>query len=121
MHALGVWPIVRSVLGVAAIVAVLSAPGAASAQAIPRLERAAGACQSCAADGWSIVAPTPDVIVGDGPWPGGTYTMSDILGGPFEGSNMQLMLSGMPSTFESVGTTITGLVPGLSYTLSVRY
>ncbi|MEQ9700665.1 MAG: putative metal-binding motif-containing protein [Sandaracinaceae bacterium] len=106
-------------LVVAAFIA-SATPTASLAQSVPALERTAGACTSCAPDGWTISTPSPDVIVGNGPWPGGTWVVSDLAGGPREGSTLLMTLAG-GSTREAVTATITGLTPGGSYELSVYY
>ena len=100
--------------------AALMVPAPASAQSVPPLERAAGTCTSCAMDGWVVSTVSPDIITGNGPWPGGGWTVSDVPGGPLEGAVMQLILSGS-TTREAVSTTITGLSTGVSYDLSVWY
>ncbi|MCP4872548.1 MAG: hypothetical protein GY898_27985 [Proteobacteria bacterium] len=100
--------------------AALALPTAALAQSVPPLDRAAGTCTSCAMDGWSVSITSPDIITGNGPWPGGSWTVSDVAGGLLEGNVMQLILSG-GSTREAVSTTITGLTPGNTYDLSVWY
>ncbi len=100
--------------------AVLS-PAGALAQTLPPIERAAGACHDCTADGWSNASVSPpDVIVGDGPWPGGTYPVSDVDGGPLEGSNMCFLLMATAGA-EAVAAPITGLVPGGRYAVSVWF
>ncbi len=110
----------RHTFAALALLVGLAYPLGASAQSIDAIERAAGACTSCAVDGWTVSTQSPDVISGNGAWPGGTWTVSEVAGGPAEGSNMQLMLSG-GNTREAITTTITGLVNGSTYDVSVQY
>lgn len=46
--------------------------------------------------GWSVAANTPDVVAGNGPWPGGGYTISDVSGTSTSGGTMGLFLNQDP-------------------------
>ena len=98
----------------------MACPTGAFAQTLDAIERASGPCTGCAVDGWTVSEQSPDVIAGNGMWPGGTWDVSNVDGGPSEGSNMQLMLSG-GSVREGVSTTMTGLVIGGTYEVSIDY
>ena len=73
-----------------------------------------------APDGWQLNTHTPDIISGNGPWPGGNYEVADVEGGPSPfGGNMGLFLErGDGSTpAESWKTKISGLAKSEKYTL----
>ena len=99
---------------------ILASPSLGHAQVVAPLERAAGACVSCAPDGWTIPVQSPDVITGNGTWPGGGWVVSQLAGGPLEGATLPMMLSG-GSTRETIQTTITGLTAGVDYAVEVAY
>lgn len=74
--------------------------------------------------GWNLWQITPDIINGNGPWPGGTYTVSDVNGVSSGGGAMGLFLQNggsAPTGAEGWQTTLTGLVPGNSYTVSCEW
>lgn len=90
-----------------------------TAQVVPAIERQAGPCTQCAPDGWRTTTPNPNVIVGDGAWPGGESIVSDVLGGPVAGSNMAILLHQNASLEEALSTTVSGLLPNQEYRYKV--
>lgn len=73
-----------------------------------------------APEGWQLNTHTPDIISGNGPWPGGNYEVMDIDGGasPF-GGNIGLFLERADGSTpaESWKTKISGLTKAEKYTL----
>lgn len=73
-----------------------------------------------APDGWQLNTHTPDIISGNGPWPGGNYEITDIDGGPSPfGGNIGLFLERADGSTpaESWKTKISGLTKSEKYTL----
>jgi len=70
--------------------------------------------------GWSVASFTPDIVAGNGPWPGGGYTISDISGTSTSAGSMGLFLNS-GDTFESWQTTLTGLTSGVDYQVAVEW
>lgn len=63
---------------------------------------------------------SPDVIIGDGAWPGGGgYTVVDVAGGPLAGSNMAFLLRSNTSAGEALSTTVNGLLRNQRYIYKV--
>lgn len=77
-----------------------------------------------APDGWTIWTPSPDIIAGEGPWPGGVgYVVSNIEGISPGGAEMSLIL-GVPGAFpyfEGIQTVLTGLTIGETYSISIGW
>ncbi len=71
--------------------------------------------------GWSILQPSPDIINGNGPWPGGFYTVQDVDGVSCSGGAMSLCLSSANGIGESLQTTLTGLTNAATYVVSVEW
>ena len=73
--------------------------------------------------GWFVVDSTPDLISGNGPWPGGNgYTASDISGSSTSGGAMGLFLNNRgQSITETWGTTLTGLTPSVTYSVAIEW
>lgn len=71
--------------------------------------------------GWSVAANTPDIVAGNGLWPGGGYTISDIGGTSTSGGSMGLFLSEPSGYVESWQTTLTGLTSGVTYQVAVEW
>ena len=78
-------------------------------QTVPTIERST-TCVSCSPTGWSIGGSSPDMISGDGPWPGGTYTVSEV-GSAHTGANMSLLLRNNGGEREVISTTATNMTP----------
>ncbi len=80
-----------------------------------------------AATGWTIGDETPDIIAGNGAWPGGAgYVVSDVSGLSPQGGTMGLFLNNGTNTFptalgETWKTPLTGLTVGQSYSVSVNW
>lgn len=73
--------------------------------------------------GWSVNLKTPDVIVGDGPWPGGgSEVIYDVSGPSASGGTMGffLGLSG-EDWYERWSTTLTGLTAGQTYSVALEW
>ncbi|NOQ75160.1 MAG: T9SS type B sorting domain-containing protein [Crocinitomix sp.] len=71
--------------------------------------------------GWSTVGLTPDIVAGEGPYPGGGgYVISEVEGFSLAGGEMSLLLAFGVST-EGIETTLTGLTPGFSYSVSLEW
>jgi hypothetical protein len=70
--------------------------------------------------GWTVAQPSPDIVAGNGPWPGGTWTVSDVSGTSSSGGTMGLFLEG-GSTLESWQTTLTGLTSGTTYQVAIEW
>jgi hypothetical protein len=70
--------------------------------------------------GWSVASNSPDIIAGNGLWPGGGYTVSDISGPSTSGGSMGLFLS-QPGYVEAWQTTLTGLTAGTTYQVAVEW
>lgn len=77
-------------------------------------------CVGCAPAGWAVAANTPDIISGNGLWPGGGYTVSDISGPSTSGGTMGLFLS-QTGYVESWQTTLTGLTAGQTYQVAIEW
>jgi IPTL-CTERM motif len=71
--------------------------------------------------GWSVASNTPDIIAGNGLWPGGGYTVSDISGTSTSGGSMGLFLNETAAYVESWQTTLTGLTAGTTYQVAVEW
>ena len=66
--------------------------GAATALALPSIEVTPS--EGVAAAGWTIGNETPDIISGNGPWPGGFgYVVSNVSGASPQGGNMGLFIN----------------------------
>lgn len=77
-------------------------------------------CASCAPVGWSVAQNSPDIIAGNGTWPGGGYTVTDVNGASTSGGSMGLFLS-QTGYVESWQTTLTGLTAGVTYQVAVEW
>ncbi|MES0371379.1 MAG: hypothetical protein ABUK11_03780 [Mariprofundaceae bacterium] len=74
-------------------------------------------CASCAPAGWLVNLPSPDLINGNGLWPGGAfYAISDVSGPSSNGGQMALVLN-----IEKLQTTLAGLIPGQTYQVSIEW
>lgn len=74
--------------------------------------------------GWSVWQESPDIISGNGPWPGGGYTVSDVNGVSAAGGTMAMFLHNGGTTItmaEGWQTTLTGLTIGQSYSVSCEW
>lgn len=75
--------------------------------------------------GWTVWQSSPDIVAGNGPWPGGFggYVVEDIDGVSTSGGQYGLFLAnnGQGITGEGWQTTITGLTPGNTYTVSIEW
>ncbi len=71
--------------------------------------------------GWSVASMTPDIVAGNGPWPGGGYTISNVSGTSTSGGTMGLFLNNDTSAGESWQTTLTGLTSGTTYQLAIEW
>lgn len=78
---------------------------------------------SVAPVGWTVWMPSPDIVDGDGPWPGGGgYVTSDVNGFSLAGGEMVMMLAdGGFGVTEGLETTLLGLTPGLVYSVSLEW
>ena len=76
---------------------------------------------SAAPVGWQVASNSPDIIAGNGLWPGGGYTISDISGTSSSGGTMGLFLYEDPSYVESWQTTLTGLTAGVQYEVAIEW
>jgi gliding motility-associated-like protein len=69
--------------------------------------------------GWIVSNPTPDIINGLGPYPGGGYVVENVEGFSIEGGQMELLLHASEDVGigdpESIQTTLTGLTIGETY------
>ena len=74
-----------------------------------------------APDGWTISEPSPDIIDGNGPWPGGGWVASDISADSPFGNTMALSLSNTAGVNETISTTLSGLMPGQTYSFQVAW
>lgn len=71
--------------------------------------------------GWSVASNSPDIVNGNGTWPGGGYTISDISGTSTSGGSMGLFLSEGTTYVESWQTVLTGLTAGQTYQVAVEW
>jgi hypothetical protein len=71
--------------------------------------------------GWSVASNTPDIIAGNGTWPGGGYTISDISGPSTSGGSMGLFLNESTGYVESWQTVLTGLTAGVTYQVAIEW
>lgn len=74
--------------------------------------------------GWSVWQESPDIISGNGPWPGGGYTVSDVNGTSAAGGTMGMFLHNGGTSIalaEGWQTTLTGLTIGQSYSISCEW
>jgi hypothetical protein len=76
---------------------------------------------SVAPPGWNVGQGSPDVINGNGLWPGGGYTISDIGGTSTSGGTMGLFLTESGTYVETWTTTLTGLTAGQQYQVAVEW
>ena len=82
------------------------------------------AAANTAPQGWSVYSNTPDVIVGDGPWPGlSGEIIYDISGPSASGGTMGFFLGlGLGrSYYERWSTTLTGLTVGTTYQVAFEW
>lgn len=74
--------------------------------------------------GYNVWQNTPDIISGNGAWPGGGYTVSNVNGTSAAGGTMGMFLQngGAPaSQAEGWQTTFTGLTIGQTYSVSCQW
>jgi hypothetical protein len=71
--------------------------------------------------GWSVASNTPDIVAGNGLWPGGGYTISDVGGNSSSGGTMGLFLNESTGYVEAWQTTLTGLTAGTTYQVAVEW
>lgn len=74
--------------------------------------------------GWTIWYSTPDIISGNGSYPGTALaSISDVNGNSLAGGEMTfLLINGvLGSQTEGIRTQLTGLTPGVSYFVSVQW
>ena len=73
--------------------------------------------------GWSIWSSSPDIIAGNGAWPGGygSYFVEDVNGVSTQGGQMGLFLNNAGGLGEGWQTTLTGLTAGVTYSVSVEW
>jgi hypothetical protein len=71
--------------------------------------------------GWAVAVNTPDIVNGNGPWPGGGYTISDVSGTSTSGGTMGLFLNEGVGYQESWQTTLTGLTIGQTYQIAIEW
>jgi hypothetical protein len=82
---------------------------------------------STAPPGWTPYNSTPDIINGNGLWPGGgTYVVTEVNGFSTSGGEMGLFLhnggsGGVNGFSESWSTVLTGLTIGLVYDVDVEW
>ncbi|HTI49040.1 MAG TPA: IPTL-CTERM sorting domain-containing protein [Casimicrobiaceae bacterium] len=76
---------------------------------------------SFAPPGWNVAQGSPDVINGNGLWPGGGYTVSNVSGSSTSGGTMGLFLNEDTSYVETWTTTLTGLTAGVTYQVAVEW
>ena len=73
-------------------------------------------CVACVPDGWSLFGGTsPDIILGDGTWPGGGCTIEDLEGESPGGGTMSFFVAQGGSYEEGMTTTVSGLNTGQEY------
>ena len=98
--------------------------GSSKSGAIHLPEINGGAGINRAPAGWQMATHTPDIINGNGPWPGGNYVIIDIDGGnsPYGGS-MGLFLERADGSTpaESWKTLVSGLNKGENYTFRLAW
>ena len=70
--------------------------------------------------GWSLYSQTPDIILGNGLWPGGTFTVSNVSGLSSSGGEMGLFLANSLIR-EGWQTTLTNLTVGELYTVKLEW
>jgi methionine-rich copper-binding protein CopC len=89
------------------------------------IERAAGTGAGFAPDGWTVVSGSPDMNdASNGAWGGatGVYTLQNVNGTSSNGGKFaELVGTNSPTVNESIGTTLTGLVAGQSYSYGVQW
>lgn len=87
---------------------------------LPRIE--CDTCNFCAPKGWEINEKTPDVIRGNGRWPG-PCNHCNIIGvdGDSADGNMAMFICGYTSSGESWKTTLKGLKVGKKYVVSLKW
>ena len=99
--------------------------GATTAIALPTIEGAPAF--GVAAAGWTVGDETPDIIAGNGAWPGGFgYVVSNVSGPSPEGGTMGLFLNNGTNTFptalgETWKTPLAGLEVGKNYSVAVKW
>jgi hypothetical protein len=80
-----------------------------------------------ASPGWNVGNETPDIISGNGPWPGGySYVVSNVSGVSPQGGTMGLFLNNSILDFptalgETWTTPLSGLEVGKTYSISVNW
>lgn len=79
---------------------------------------------AAAPPGYNVWQNTPDIISGNGPWPGGGYTVSNVNGTSAAGGTMGMFLQNggqIATNAEGWQTTFTGLTIGQSYSVSCQW
>lgn len=74
--------------------------------------------------GWNIWNSTPDIIVGNGSYPGSAYgTITDVDGTSIAGGEMAFFLinGSLGNNTEALRTEITGLTPGNIYLVAIEW
>ncbi len=73
-------------------------------------------CVACVPTDWSIDGSTsPDIVPGDGTWPGGGCTLENLSGESPGGGNMVMFVSAGATYQEGMITTVSGLDTGQEY------
>ncbi|UKN03151.1 hypothetical protein K6119_06440 [Paracrocinitomix mangrovi] len=70
---------------------------------------------------WTKIGDSPDLIKGNGEWPGGSYTMENIDGGTLNGESMGLFLCNKNDKPEGWSTTLKGLEIDKKYAFSLSW
>jgi hypothetical protein len=73
--------------------------------------------------GWSIGQNTPDIVAGNGAWPGFTdFTLSDFSGASPSGGTVGVFIGQSDVSYvETWQTTLTGLTVGLTYQVALNW
>lgn len=71
--------------------------------------------------GWSVWQESPDVISGNGAWPGGGYTIEDVDGKNVAGFSMGLFLANEGGIQEGWTTTFNNLTIGEKYSVTLKW
>ena len=76
-----------------------------------------------APEGWTVWNPSPDIIAGEGPWPGGSYVAYNVEGTSPGGGEMTLLLGHVVDEpyFEGIETILTELIIGETYSISIGW
>jgi hypothetical protein len=76
---------------------------------------------NAAPEGWGIYQESPDIINGNGPWPGATYHVENVNGGNVDGKTMGLFLANQGGIQEGWSLPLSNLKVGKQYEIRIQW